>query len=38
VFIYMSKLDATAYTIRQPNQFIVGVISIHQPKIYPFYL
>jgi hypothetical protein len=38
VFIYTSRLGATAYTRSQPNQSIVGVISIHQPRIYPFYL
>jgi hypothetical protein len=34
VFIYMSRLGVTAYTIRQSNQSIIGVISIHQSRIY----
>jgi hypothetical protein len=38
VFIYTLRLSATAYTIRQLNQSIIGVISIHRPRIYPFYL
>jgi hypothetical protein len=31
-------LDVTTYTIRHSNQFIVEVVSIHQRRIYHFYL